>query len=108
MQLSDRFREQIAMNLPPQLPSLRLRRQQWHPTPNATVTKETHLLSRLDGQIEPRYMIVNKGDKVAGRQSYQGWWFVMHAVQNGDRWDVDCGWLPRNILTDCHEKEGTP
>ena len=70
-----------------------------------TVTKDTELSIRPGGPSEPRYMPVNKGDKVAYRNSYQDWWFVMHA--SGDS-AVDYGWLPRNVLTNCHQMEGTP
>jgi hypothetical protein len=44
-----------------------------------TVTKDTVLSIRPGGPTEPRYTSVDKGDKVAFRNSYQDWWFVMHA-----------------------------
>ena len=69
-----------------------------------TVVKDLTLSIRPGGPTEPRYMPVNKGDKVAFRSSYQGWWFVMHASDS----TVDYGWLPQNVLIDCHKMEGTP
>jgi hypothetical protein len=73
-----------------------------------TVTKEISLASRPGGPSEPRYLTVNKGDKVAYRQSYQGWWFVMHATHADDSWTVDYGWIPQKVLTNCKPMEGTP
>ena len=72
-----------------------------------SITKETALATRPNGPTEPRYMIVNKGDKVAFRQSYRGWWFVLHwdGVQGGQ---VDYGWIPLSVLINCQPKEGTP
>jgi len=64
-----------------------------------TECTDTDLAIRPGGPTEPRYM---KGDKVAYRGEYQGWWFVLH----GDT--PDYGWLPRSILSNCHRMEGTP
>ena len=69
-----------------------------------TVTKDTELANRPGGQTEPRYMSVNKGDKVAFRDKYQDWWFVMHAKDGS----TDYGWLPENVLTKCKKMDGTP
>ena len=70
------------------------------------VTKDTVLANRPGGLTEPRYQSVSKGDKVAFRDSYQNWWFVMHATDGGAI--VDYGWLPKNVLTNCGKQEGTP
>jgi len=71
-----------------------------------TVTKDTELAIRPDGPSEPRYyMPVSKGDKVAYRNQYQNWWFVLH-YSGGDT--TDYGWLPRAILKNCHAVDGTP
>lgn len=72
------------------------------------VTKDTSLSIRPSGPTEPRYQPVNKGDKVAFRASYQGWWFVMHAIQADDSWITDYGWLPQSVLTNCKPQDGTP
>jgi hypothetical protein len=73
------------------------------------VTKEMELATRPGGPTEPRYRIINKGDKVAFRNNYQNWWFVMHAVHNDDdSWTVNYGWVPQSVLTNCQEREGTP
>lgn len=69
-----------------------------------TVAKDTELANRPGGQTEPRYMPVNKGDKVAFRDKYQDWWFVMHYADGR----TDYGWLPQNVLTRCKKMEGTP
>ena len=70
-----------------------------------TVTKDTQLSIRPNGPTEPRYATVNKGDKVAFRDRYQGWWFVLHYSGQSS---VDYGWLPENVLTNCQKQEGTP
>ena len=49
-------------------------------------------------------MPVNKGDKVAVRDEYQDWWFVMHSSDGS----TDYGWLPKKVLTRCKQMEGTP
>ena len=69
-----------------------------------TVTKDMDLATRPNGPSEPRYIRIAKGDKVAFRQSYQDWWFVMHA--KGPM--IDYGWIPKNVLSNCEEQEGTP
>jgi hypothetical protein len=68
------------------------------------VAKDTELANRPGGQIEPRYLPVNKGDKIAFRDKYQDWWFVMHAIEER----TDYGWLPENVLTRCKKMDGTP
>lgn len=47
---------------------------------------------------------VDKGDKVAFRDKYQEWWFVMHSKDG----ITDYGWLPENVLTRCKKMDGTP
>jgi len=42
-----------------------------------TVIKDTQLSIRPDGPTEPRYAPINEGDKVAFRNRYQKWWFVL-------------------------------
>jgi hypothetical protein len=69
-----------------------------------TVSKEAELSNRPGGQTEPRYMPVDKGDKVAFRDKYQDWWFVMHSKDG----TTDYGWLPESVLTRCKKMEGTP
>jgi hypothetical protein len=68
------------------------------------VSKDAELANRPGGQTEPRYMPVNKGDKVAFRDEYQDWWFVMHSSDGS----TDYGWLPKNVLTRCKKMGGTP
>jgi len=69
-----------------------------------TVSKDIELAIRPGGETEPRYMPVNKGDKVAFRGEYQDWWFVMHDSDGR----TDYGWLPKSVLTKCRKMEGTP
>ena len=69
-----------------------------------TVSKDIELANRPDGQTEPRYMPVNKGDKVGVHDEYQDWWFVMHSSDGS----TDYGWLPKKVLTRCKQMEGTP
>ena len=83
---------------------LALTAQAWAFYTECSVTKETTLSIRPNGPTEPRYMPVKKGDKVAYRNSYRDWWFVMHA--DGDK--TDYGWLPQNVLANCQKMEGTP
>jgi hypothetical protein len=52
----------------------------------------------------PKAGAIDKGDKVAFRDSYQGWWFVMHAKDG----TVDYGWAPQDVLSNCSRQEGTP
>jgi hypothetical protein len=68
-----------------------------------TVTRDMDLATRPNGPSEPRYRRIEKGDKIAYRQSYQGWWFVMHAKDDS----VDYGWVPQNVLSNCTAREGT-
>jgi hypothetical protein len=74
-----------------------------------TAMKDSRLLNRPSGSLEPRFAIVAKGESVAIRDAYRDWWFVMHSVplDNGTS-TSDYGWLPRSILADCHEIDGTP
>lgn len=69
-----------------------------------TVTKDIELANRPGGQTEPRYQPVDKGDKVAFRDKYQEWWFVMHSKDG----ITDYGWLPENVVTRCKKMDGTP
>jgi hypothetical protein len=69
-----------------------------------TVARDADLSIRPDGPTEPRYSPVSKGDKVAYRARYEGWWFVLH--YNRDQ--PDYGWLPHNILINCQKRDGTP
>jgi hypothetical protein len=74
-----------------------------------TVAKDMQLATRPDGPSEPRYMPVNKGDKVAFRASYENWWFVLNYGPDGRDGDrADYGWLPKNVLIECQGREGTP
>lgn len=69
-----------------------------------TVSKEAELANRPGGNIDPRFQPVEKGDKVAFRDKFEGWWFVMHSKDG----ITDYGWLPENILTRCKKMDGTP
>jgi hypothetical protein len=74
-----------------------------------TVTKEMHLANRPNGSSDPRFGIIKKGDKVAFRDKYKDWWFVLHYNYDGKILvDVNYGWIPRSVLTDCQQQEGTP
>ena len=68
------------------------------------VQKDTDLVTRPGGPPEPRWSPLEKGEKVAIRDTYRDWVFVVHFVD--DRGDY--GWLPRNTLINCQAKEGTP
>jgi hypothetical protein len=73
------------------------------------VTKDIKLAIRPNGPTEPRYAQINQGDKVAFRNRYQDWLFVLHYGHDGDvQTGVDYGWIPENVLTNCQEQEGTP
>ncbi|WP_316194491.1 hypothetical protein [Bradyrhizobium sp. SZCCHNRI3052] len=65
-----------------------------------TAIKEIELLNRPDGRTDPRFEPVAKGDKVAFRDEYQGWWFVIH--------DGTYGWVQKSDLTKCKKMDGTP
>jgi hypothetical protein len=99
--------------------------EEFYEAPSAAgVTLEVDLFGRPNQYWTPCSMVEGKGrhrefatynllsiegDKVAYRQSYQGWWFVMHAIHDGDNsWTVDYGWIPQNVLTNCHAMDGTP
>jgi hypothetical protein len=69
-----------------------------------SATKDMGLATRPDGPTEPRYQRIEKGDKLAFRNSYKDWWFVL--PYKGDT--TEYGWVPRNALTDCQRQEGTP
>jgi hypothetical protein len=71
-----------------------------------TVTNDTELAIRPGGHSEPRYAPIEKGDKVAFRNSYQNCWFVLHYV--GNEGGHDYGWVPQSVLTDCQKMDGTP
>jgi hypothetical protein len=73
-----------------------------------SVTKDTRLLNRPNGWAEPRFAQVDKGDKVAFRDRYQKWWFVLHVVGEAPNMSADYGWISENVLTDCQPKDGTP
>lgn len=73
-----------------------------------TVNKDTDLAIMPNGPTEPRYQPVNKGDKVAFRGSYKDWWFVLHYTGSGADSISDYGWVPKSVLTDCREQDGTP
>jgi hypothetical protein len=72
------------------------------------------LAIRPDGPTEPRYEIIRKGDKVAFRNKYKNWWFVLHTSVDPDNCNVnkgctiEYGWIPQSVLTDCQNQEGTP
>jgi hypothetical protein len=73
-----------------------------------TAAQDTTLAIRPDGPSEPRFMPVNKGDKVAFRANHKNWWFVLHYWKDGEASGADYGWLPRAILVNCQRQEGTP
>ena len=69
-----------------------------------TVRKDTDLVNRPGGLTEPRWSPLEKGGKVAIRDTYRDWVFVVHFVD--DRGEY--GWVPRNALVTCQAKDGTP
>ena len=69
-----------------------------------SVQKDIELANRPGGQTEPRWVPLEKGNKVAIRDTYQDWVFVLHWTGDSSEY----GWLPRNALASCRPKEGTP
>jgi len=66
--------------------------------------KETELVNRPRGRTDPRWPPLDKGNKVAIRDTYRDWAFVVHFVDDRDEY----GWVPRSALTNCKTREGTP
>jgi hypothetical protein len=69
-----------------------------------TVQKDTDRVNRPGGGTEPRWASLEKGEKVAIRDTYRDWVFVTYFVD--DRYEY--GWVPRNSLGNCQAKDGTP
>jgi hypothetical protein len=85
----------------------------WSTTANAfytecTVTKETPLANRPNGSSDPRFSVVRKGDKVAFRDRYEDWWFVLHHINGDENSTGEYGWIHKSVLTDCQKRDGTP
>ncbi|NOJ39072.1 hypothetical protein [Bradyrhizobium australiense] len=71
-----------------------------------TVPKETELANRPGGQTEPRWLPIEKGQKVAIRDTYRDWVFVVHFGK--DSGESVYGWVQRSDLANCRAREGTP
>lgn len=71
-----------------------------------TVPKETELANRPGGQTDPRWLPIEKGQKVAIRDTYRDWVFVVHFDK--DSGGSAYGWVQRNDLANCRAKDGTP
>jgi hypothetical protein len=70
-----------------------------------TATKNIEMLDRPQGMTMGRWLPIEKGQKVAVRDTYQDWYFVLHYT-NGDRGEY--GWVQRATLTNCQKQDGTP
>jgi hypothetical protein len=66
--------------------------------------KEIEAVSRPGGQTQPRWRPLEKREKVAIRDVYQDWVFVLHFVDEHEEY----GWVPRAALMRCQAKDGTP
>jgi hypothetical protein len=69
-----------------------------------SVTKDTSIVNRPNGNADPRWSSLKKGDKVAIRDIYQDWRFVFFR----DLGENQYGWLPKSVLINCERQEGTP
>jgi hypothetical protein len=69
-----------------------------------SVTRDVELANRPEGRSDPRFPIVEAGGKVAIRDRFGGWRFVVY--YRGD--ETTYGWLPQTVLTNCRSREGTP
>lgn len=70
-----------------------------------TVTKDIETMDRPHGITMGRWSPLKKGGKVAVRDTYQDWVFVLHFSDDGHE---EYGWVPRNVLDNCKSQEGTP
>jgi hypothetical protein len=70
-----------------------------------TVKKDIEAMDRPHGITMGRWSPLKKGEKVAVRDTYQDWVFVLHFPDGGQG---EYGWVPRNILDNCKSQEGTP
>ncbi|MCP1762373.1 hypothetical protein [Bradyrhizobium japonicum] len=71
-----------------------------------TMPKETELANRPGGQTEPRWLPIEKDQKVAIRDTFRDWVFVVHFDK--DSGESVYGWVQRNDLASCRAKDGTP
>jgi hypothetical protein len=69
-----------------------------------TVKKGIDILNRPDGHLEGRFTPLEKGEKVAIRDTYQDWVFVLHFVTDHNEY----GWIKRNSVDSCKAMDGTP
>jgi hypothetical protein len=69
-----------------------------------TVQADTQPVNRPGGNTEPRWSPLEKGDKVAIRDTYQDWVFVYRYQDESAHYY----WVRRNVLRNCREQEGTP
>jgi hypothetical protein len=68
------------------------------------VQKDTDMVNRPGGSTDPRWSPLEKGNKVAIRDTYRDWVFVVHFVDDRSEY----GWVPRDALVKCQPREGTP
>jgi hypothetical protein len=69
-----------------------------------TVKKDTDIVNSPGGHVEPRWPTLKKGDDVSIRDVHQDWIFVTFFRADQYRY----GWLRRNVLINCEQREGTP
>lgn len=73
--------------------------------------KETSFYRMPGGSIEPRFTLAMRGDKVALKDQYKNWHFVLHYIgkhPGGTVDSVEYSWIAANVLADCRNMEGTP
>jgi hypothetical protein len=62
------------------------------------------MLNRPGGSTVGRWTPLERDAKVAIRDTYQDWVFVLHWVDDQQQY----GWVLRNALDKCRVQEGTP
>jgi hypothetical protein len=70
-----------------------------------TATKDVEMVDRPQGGTIGRWSPIKKGEKVAIRDTYQDWSFVLHFVYGNKE---QYGWVQNATLANCRRQEGTP
>jgi hypothetical protein len=69
-----------------------------------TVRKTVDAVNRPGGSADPRWLPLERGAKVAIRDTYQDWIFVTYVGEA----HYEYRWLPRSAVDHCASQEGTP